>query len=65
MYIADELDGKLPIEIKAVEEGTPVEVGNVLMTVENTDKQCYWLPNYLESLLLQVWYPSTVATLSA
>lgn len=65
MHIADELDGKLPIEIKAVEEGTPVEVGNVLMTVENTDKQCYWLPNYLESLLLQVWYPSTVATLSA
>lgn len=65
MHIADELDGKLPIEIKAVEEGTPVEVGNVLMSVENTDKQCYWLPNYLESLLLQVWYPSTVATLSA
>lgn len=65
MYIANELDGKLPIEIKAVPEGTPVEVDNVLMTVENTDKHCYWLPNYLESLLLQVWYPSTVATLSA
>ena len=65
MYIANELDGKLPIEIKAVDEGTPVEVGNVLMTVENTDKHCYWLPNYLEPLLLQVWYPSTVATLSA
>ena len=65
MYIADNLDGKLPIEIKAVSEGTPVEVGNVLMTVENTDKHCYWLPNYLESLLLQVWYPSTIATLSA
>ena len=65
MYIADKLGGKLPIEIKAVPEGTPVDVGNVLMTVENTDKHCYWLPNYLESLLLQVWYPSTVATLSA
>lgn len=64
MYIADELNGKLPIEIKAVNEGTPVEIGNVLMTVENTDKHCYWLPNYLEPLLLQVWYPSTVATLS-
>lgn len=65
MYIAEKLDGKLPIEIKAVPEGTPVDVSNVLMTVENTDKHCYWLPNYLESLLLQVWYPSTVATLSA
>ena len=65
MYIADNLNGKLPVKIKAVPEGTPVDVGNVLMTVENTDKHCYWLPNYLESLLLQVWYPSTVATLSA
>ena len=65
MYIVNEHDGKLPVEIKAVPEGTPVNVGNVLMTVENTDNRLYWLPNYLESLLLQVWYPSTVATLSA
>ena len=64
-YILDRHDGRLPIEIRAVSEGTPVEVSNVLMTVENTDKKSYWLPNYLESLLLQVWYPSTVATLSA
>ena len=64
-YILEEYDGRLPVEIKAVPEGTPVDVGNVLMTVENTDNRCFWLPNYLESLLLQVWYPSTVATLSA
>ena len=64
-YILDECDGRLPIEIKAVAEGTPVDVGNVLMTVENTDNESFWLVNYLESLLLQVWYPSTVATLSA
>ncbi|MBQ2832207.1 nicotinate phosphoribosyltransferase [Methanobrevibacter sp.] len=64
-YILDKHCGKLPIEIKAVAEGTPVDVSNALMTVENTDKKSYWLPNYLEPLLLQVWYPSTVATLSA
>ena len=64
-YILDEHDGHLPIEIKAVAEGTPIDVGNALMTVENTDDKSYWLPNYLEPLLLQVWYPSTVATLSA
>lgn len=64
-YILDEHDGYLPIEIKAVPEGTPVDVSNVLMTAENTDDKSYWLTNYLESLLLQVWYPSTVATLSA
>lgn len=64
-YILDKHEGYLPIEIKAVPEGTPVDVSNVLMTVVNTDKKSFWLVNYLESLLLQVWYPSTVATLSA
>ena len=32
------------------------------MTVVNTDPKCYWLTNYLETLLVQVWYPMTVAT---
>jgi nicotinamide phosphoribosyltransferase len=64
MYIVEKHGGKLPIRIKAVAEGTAVSTSNVLMTVESTDKKCYWLPNYLETLLVQVWYPSTVATLS-
>ena len=63
-YILEEHDGKLPIIIKAVNEGSLVETSNVLMTVENTDPQCYWLTNYLETLLVQTWYPSTVATVS-
>jgi nicotinamide phosphoribosyltransferase len=54
----------LPLRIKAVPEGTPVPVGNVMMTVENTDPEFFWLTNYVESLLVQVWYPSTVATQS-
>ena len=28
----------------------------------NTDPKCYWLTNYLETLLVEVWYPMTVAT---
>lgn len=56
--------GHLPVRIKAVPEGTVVPVGNVLMTVENTDPEAYWLTNALESMLLHVWYPITVATLS-
>lgn len=28
----------------------------------NTDPNCYWLSNYLETLLVQVWYPMTVCT---
>ena len=63
-YILKEHGGKLPISIKAVEEGSVVNTGNVLMTVENTDEKCYWLTNYLETLLVQCWYPSTVATQS-
>ncbi len=57
-------DGRLPVRIKAVPEGTVVPTHNVLMTIENTDPRCYWLTNYLETLLVQVWYPSTVATQS-
>jgi nicotinamide phosphoribosyltransferase len=56
--------GKLPVRITAVPEGTPVEYKNVLMTIENTDPEFYWLTNYLETLLVQTWYGSTVATQS-
>ncbi|HKD14991.1 MAG TPA: nicotinate phosphoribosyltransferase [Candidatus Angelobacter sp.] len=64
MHIVRKLGGRLPVVIRAVAEGTLVDVQNVLMTIENTDPQCYWLPNYLETLLLKVWYPITVGTLS-
>ncbi len=64
MHIVREHSGRLPVVIKAVPEGTLVDVQNVLATIENTDPRCYWLPNYLETLLLKVWYPITVATLS-
>lgn len=65
-YILEKYNGRLPVRIKSVPEGTPVDVSNVLMTVELTvnDKKLCWLTNFLESLLLHVWYPMTVATLS-
>ena len=63
-YILDKYNGHLPVKIKAVGEGTAVPTSNVLMTIENTDPECYWLTNFLETLLMQVWYPCTVATLS-
>ena len=56
--------GRLPVSIRAVAEGTPVPTHNVMMTIENTDPACPWLTNYLETLLVQVWYGCTVATLS-
>lgn len=63
-YIINKHGGKLPVSIKAVPEGTIVPRGNVLVTVENTDPKCFWLTNYLETLLVQIWYACTVATQS-
>ena len=63
-YILDKYNGKLPVRIKAVPEGLAVTTQNVLMTIENTDPECFWLTNFLETLLMQVWYPCTVATIS-
>lgn len=63
-YILHRYGGRLPVRIKAVPEGTVVPTQNVLMTIENTDPACFWLTNFLETLLMQVWYPCTVATLS-
>jgi nicotinamide phosphoribosyltransferase len=63
-YILNSYGGKLPVVIKAVEEGTVVPINNVLMTIENTDNKCFWLTNFLETILSQVWYSTTVAALS-
>lgn len=64
MYILSKYDGKLPIKICAIPEGTPVNVSNALMSVENTDDKCAPLTNHLETLLSNVWAASTVASLS-
>lgn len=57
-YIVDTHGGKLPIEIKAVPEGTVMETKNALFTISNTDPNCAWLTNYLETRLLRaIWYP--------
>ncbi len=62
--IVQRLDGRLPVRIRAVPEGSVVPVHNVLMTVESTDPKCFWLVSWLETMLLRVWYPTTVATQS-
>lgn len=62
--LVERLGGRLPIRIRAVPEGSVVPTHQVLMTIESTDAKAFWLPSYLETMLLRVWYPVTVATIS-
>lgn len=63
-YIVEQCGGYLPVRIRAVPEGSVVPTHNVLVTVECDDPQVFWLASYLETMLLRVWYPITVATQS-
>jgi nicotinamide phosphoribosyltransferase len=62
--IVREHGGYMPVVIKAAPEGAVVPTRNVLFTVESTDPELSWVVNYLETLLVRLWYPITVATLS-
>ncbi|MFC4821800.1 nicotinate phosphoribosyltransferase [Dokdonella ginsengisoli] len=63
-YVVERHGGLLPIRIRAVPEGSVVPTHNALMTIESTDAKAYWVPSYLETMLLRIWYPVTVATIS-
>lgn len=57
--------GYLPIEIKALPEGTLCPIGVPVMTIKNTHPEFYWLTNYLETLIsCQLWQPITSATIA-
>lgn len=57
--------GYLPIEIKALEEGTLCPIGVPMLTIKNTHPDFYWLTNYLETLMsCQLWQPITSATIA-
>jgi nicotinamide phosphoribosyltransferase len=63
MYIVNVHGGKLPVEIKAVDEGTVMLQKNILVSIVNTDPKCYWLTSFLETALLRaIWFPTTVAS---
>lgn len=63
-YIATDLKGKLPIRIRAAKEGSVIPTNNVLMTIESTDKNVFWVVSWVETMLMRIWYPITVATQS-
>lgn len=66
LHIIRNHGGKLPIKIRVIDEGTPVGPHVAILTIENTDRteRCFALTNYVETLLMQGWYPTTVASYS-
>jgi nicotinamide phosphoribosyltransferase len=56
--------GYLPLRIIAPPEGSIVPSGEPMVTIESTDPQVPWLPGWVETVLLQLWYPTTVCTKS-
>lgn len=62
-YIVREYGGRIPLLIRAIPEGTLVPVHTMLVNIEATDPVLFWLPSWIETMLLRaVWYPVTVAT---
>lgn len=57
--------GYLPLRIRALDEGTVVPLRTPMMTIENTDPRCFWLTNYVETLLsCELWQAGTSATIA-
>lgn len=57
--------GYLPLEIRAVKEGTLVPLRVPTATVVNTHPKFFWLTNYIETLMSsENWLPSTSATIA-
>lgn len=55
----------LPIKAKSVPEGVEVPVRVPMLTVVNTDKNFYWITNFLETILsTMLWQPMTSASIA-
>ena len=63
--ILDTHEGRIPVRIFSVAEGTYMETQNAQTIISNTDPRFPWLVSHIETMMLRaIWYPSTVATLS-
>jgi nicotinamide phosphoribosyltransferase len=57
--------GYLPVEIKALPEGSKVPMRVPCLTIVNTLPEFYWLTNFLETILSAIiWQPCTSATIA-
>lgn len=57
--------GYLPIKIKAIREGTRLNIKVPFLTMINTDTRFAWLPTFLETVMsCEIWKPITTATIT-
>lgn len=57
--------GYLPIQIKAIEEGSRVNIKTPMIEITNTHEEFAWLVNYLETFMsCNIWQPMTSATIA-
>lgn len=57
--------GYLPLSVKSLPEGIEVPIRVPMLTVVNTDKDFYWVTNFLETILsTMLWQPMTSATIA-
>ena len=64
LRIVEAHNGYWPVRIRALPEGSIVPSLIPLVTIESTNPQLPWVVSFIETLVLQVWYPITVATQS-
>jgi nicotinamide phosphoribosyltransferase len=57
--------GYLPIKVKSLKEGTIIGPNIPFLTIYNTKKEFYWLPNFLETLISSLlWKPLHSASMA-
>jgi nicotinamide phosphoribosyltransferase len=57
-------NGKFPVVIRAIPEGLVIPTSNAVLTIECEDPDCFWVVNWLETQIMRLWFPSTIATTS-
>ena len=57
--------GYLPIEVRALDEGTLCPMRVPMLTIHNTLPEFFWVTNYLETIMsTMLWKPMTSATIA-
>ena len=57
--------GYLPIEVRALDEGSICPIRTPMLTIHNTIPKFFWITNYLETIISNLlWKPMTSATIA-